>query len=126
MTYAEKIKAIREKCIEVNPEIDKDINECSECRRDVVVGGVRVVKDRPIRLADVLVAIEKSKGQERMTKQKEHIVLDTNGDFVSGGHYTKTGYIRYATWNLRADDLTEQSPECIDFLYNLLPVEDTK
>jgi hypothetical protein len=62
---------------------------------------------RPIRLADVLLAIGK-------VGLKAHINQD--GYFpTKSGNTTTLNY-----WNLRTDDLTQQSDECIDFLYMIL------
>lgn len=71
---------------------------------------------RPIRLADVLLAIETfPKGGETD--------LSTFGDEMLIGHYEKSGrngYYSKAYYNLRKDDLSLQSEEFIDFLHSLL------
>lgn len=70
------------------------------------------VLGRPIRLADVLMAI----------KQEHRIfAVDDNGDIISldiAGRVIT--YPALANWNLRLDDLTQQSPETLQFLSDLL------
>lgn len=65
---------------------------------------------REIRLADVLLAIGEKYAVDGsgmlLKRQFGTSAYDCAG--MPGG------------WNLRADDLTQQSPECIDFLYELL------
>lgn len=105
MTPQEHITAIRTKCIEANSEI-----ELREPR------GFMGDPDRhAIRLADVLLAIEGSSlyvadGGEFFTFDDfdgpdMHLVLSTG-----------------VTWNLRHDDLAEQTPETLAFIHNLLCV----
>ena len=61
---------------------------------------------RPIRLADVLLAIPKS---EPLTLFPERLIF---------GEVNEKG--AFGIWNLRKDDLNEQSEETIDFLAGLL------
>lgn len=135
-THKEKIAAIRAKCIEANPSIldlvfgceinvSNDLGEYvgeflnahyiqfkkypvpqilnkNECPNFEIIG-------RPIRLADVLSAI----------KQGTSYAVDARGEFVkfeNDDDYEDLG----VKWNLRNDDLTKQSPETINFIYNLL------
>lgn len=98
MTTEEKVEAIRQACIKANPEIDttywispKDPYEGIEDCKEVT---------RPIRLADVLLA------KECINRAREM--------------YNRYTYETVEKWNLHADDLTQQSPETIDFLYGLL------
>lgn len=58
---------------------------------------------RPIRLADVLVAIS----------DPRLIITSHRGEFRWEG-------VESAYWDLKNDDLEKQSPECIDFLTSLL------
>jgi hypothetical protein len=112
---ANKLQVIREKCIEANPEIKSDLMECPECRLAVFWDGSRVLKQRPIRLADVLLAIGNML-----------IVVDAEGNFYrlkmmlnwKVPRITKDSHL--GKWNLRADDLSQQSPETVDFIYSLL------
>jgi hypothetical protein len=69
--------------------------------------------DRPIRLADVLLAITKASPNNHnrvWLKSDGRFVLNENGNSLHNP----------ADWNLRKDDLTEQSEECINFIYELL------
>jgi hypothetical protein len=118
MTTQEKIESIRQACIKANPKIVEHrcegcnkfyaeyVNGCPHCWRDELSSeenlklfpkrGVRPVI-RPIRLADVLLAIEHSTDD-----------ISILYEFI------------YHRWNLRADDLTQQSEETITFFYDLL------
>lgn len=62
---------------------------------------------RPIRLADVLLALSQVGAVTRGGKYLINIVTDGNS------------HIDYR-WNLLKDNIADQSPETIDFLYNLL------
>ena len=88
--HQKKLAAIQQKCVEANPEIENK----------------RWGTERPIRLADVLLAVQKQEyggsPEFRYTCEK----------LTSGAWHVH--------WNLRKDDLTEQSEECISFLYDLL------
>jgi hypothetical protein len=130
MTKDDQINFIREKCIEANRDIvelkvgcEVDRGADIEKIKEYVVGyfgtTIALVRDhkalgtflpfevskdlasswtilgRPIRLADVLLAF---------------CEIDKESDYIE--------IVR--TWNLRADDLREQSEEKIKFLYNLL------
>lgn len=104
MTHQEKLEAIRKKCIEIiegDIEFDKNLS---------LAGAERMIIQyfRPIRLADVLLAIEK---------------VDDFGRIVLHQTFGEVLFIarnRECAWNLRADDLTKQSESCINFLYSLL------
>lgn len=125
------LELIRQKCIEANP----DIVECLSCKgqgftseHDVPAshnGGdgscetcpVQVqcidcsatgkIEPRPIRLADVLLAIK-----------KDGFSLSSDGIFLENIDYET--YKECGAWNLRKDDLNEQSEETINFLAELL------
>jgi hypothetical protein len=119
----EKLEVIRQACIKANSEIckqgwveDKPIRKVGSLPRSRVKRGVVC---RPIRLADVLLAMGKGK--------PTHYMVATNGLFTErktkevtatpfAVPFLSTGVL----WNLRADDLTQQSPGCIEFLYSLL------
>lgn len=58
---------------------------------------------RPVRLADVLLAINTK------SSLPDNVNIDRNG-----------GVDTTCQWNLRADNLTEQSDECLEFLAALL------
>jgi hypothetical protein len=106
MTIEEKIQAIRQMCIEANPEILTKHLNCQNCFR--LHGFCRCVvsafiTDRPIRLADVLLAMS----------DPRLIITSHKGEFRFEGQES-------AYWNLREDDLTKQSPDTLDFLFTLL------
>jgi hypothetical protein len=138
MNRDEQLTLIRQKCIKANPEITRVIATdttvllgCSNCANDWYctsaeelnaalqhkgrIGRTFCSKKfmhlghgrlRPIRLADVLVAIDKRKSYG------EYATIASNGWF----HFDA----ERSWWNLRKNDLTEQSEECILFLYDLL------
>ena len=78
------------------------------------------VLGRPIRLADVLLAIDKN---PLYTKENSYFI-DSNGNFHEW--FTPKGRLdlrTVANWNLHNDSLDyhyEHQPETIEFLYNLL------
>jgi hypothetical protein len=86
----DKLELIRQACIKANP---------------IGSGGF---KYRPIRLADVLLAIDG-------TTQGQLIAIRPNGDMYRSDIQNTKWH-----WNLRNDDLSQQSNECIEFLYDLL------
>lgn len=101
MNREEYLALIRQKCVEANPELD-------------------TVYDlpRPIRLADVLCALRPLQGS---------LAIDKDGLFVIPTIPQLGGWVPATTinaahpfWNIYRDDLTEQSDECIAFLYSLL------
>ena len=108
----DKLTLIREKCIAANPEIKGVFCEgCGIPWKDAKSTCPRYVSDpcypspereRPIRLADVLLAIE--------TAAKKR-VDENEGEMA---------HVSVHLWNLRADDLQQQSEETINFLHELL------
>lgn len=74
----------------------------------------------PVRLADVLLAIEANvkDGHTQVISSTGHFG-DWNG-IDSGAHYPSV------MWNFRKDDLTEQSDKTLAFLASLLTKEDTR
>lgn len=104
------LETIRQKCIEANPGLKDQCaaEECSQCQHNPVV--------RPIRLADVLLAIDKFHG---------NMFVDEVGCFVKPKRKEFTyNYIikndQNVKWNLRQDDLSKQSEETVNFLAELL------
>jgi len=65
---------------------------------------------RPICLADVLLAIGPS------TKNRGPVYCTSEGVLIDFNNREEGG----AIWNLHEDDLSKQSPECIEFLASLL------
>jgi hypothetical protein len=131
----EKLEAIRQACIKANPEIvelkfgcqlsllgrryavfgqclnvwqivsiERDLFHSTSLPNGADTFGVNAIYGRPIRLSDVLLAMN-----VQLFKDSWDLpVLDYDGSKI------------IALWNLRKDDLTQQSPETIDFLYDLL------
>lgn len=104
MNLSQQVEEIRAACIKANPEIEQ--RNITKIRNghgetiDVHVDDGRFF--RPIRLADVLLAMdEKADG------------------YIS---FTEWHFFIFHRWNLRTDDLTQQSPECIAFIHSLLKV----
>ena len=67
---------------------------------------------RPIRLADVLLAL----WEKRIKPLEGWLFVDIQGQFISGIDLEEKGIF----WNLKEDDLSKQSPETIKFLTELL------
>jgi len=99
----EQLAAIRQKCIEANPTIKDDTLCTPECR----------VHRRPIRLADILLAAARNSVLEGW-----QYMVDVCGDFYAlpDGNNPQLK----AHWNLRADNLEDQSDETIAFIHSLL------
>lgn len=77
---------------------------------------VKEILGRPIRLADVLLAIH-AKAPENKTR----ITLESDGQFIQrldNGSFTEP-WAR-SNWNLKDDNLEHQSEECINFIAELL------
>jgi hypothetical protein len=94
---------IREACIKANPEIViKATNHVQEIRRE-----------RPIRLADVLLAVREL--NEAAYFKRIHI--------GPGGGSPVSGTEKICDdWDFRNDDLSQQSPETLKFLAYLVSV----
>lgn len=101
MNTPQKVYAIRSRCIAANPEIGElKTFECGSCGAD------DQQFYRPIRLADVLLAIGSGVRLEEQTSSGQLSIG------VAGKGWT--------LYNLLEDDLTKQSQETIDFLTDLL------
>lgn len=105
MNYQQKLEAVRQACIKANPEIfvegcESGITPC-DCHwhKNYPPNGN---KYRPIRLADVLLAMD--------TKLETPFFETVNA-------WETFLFIR---WDLSKDSLNEQSAETISFLYELL------
>src|SRR4051812_27844050 len=93
MTQEEKIEAIRQKCIEANPEIKAR-------HYGVIVEGVPFISEyiqQPIRLADVLNAM---------------FIGEFDREAALKAEQEKVHQVA-VMWELRVDHLTQQSSECI-------------
>lgn len=95
MTREEQIKLIRRKCVEQQPE-----------RALVAFGAVS--------LCDVLLAI----GPDNQPVTVNTVGVMTSYKAADDGQTPI--WDKQSEWNLRKDDLTEQSDECVAFLYELL------
>jgi hypothetical protein len=104
LALSDQLSDIRDACIKANPEI-----ECRYAHGGFPPPGESVCKCevRPIRLADVLLA-----------SQKNMFAIQTLLD----GRLTAVGddASSHVIWNLRKDDLTLQSNECLEFISSLL------
>jgi hypothetical protein len=101
-TRQEQLELIRDACIRANPEIEKR-------RIDYVdedTGDDTWVQDDTIRLADVLLAHSKTITPPTNSEEKSKIQNDVLN-------------IIY-WWNLRKDDINDQSDPCVAFVYQLL------
>lgn len=105
------LEVIRAACIKANPEIEK---------RERVLAEFGAGYFHPIRLADVLLAIGGEKGQTK------GLVVNTLGqmtvmELIEGGLAVRSLPDIIVEWNLRRDDLTQQSDECVAFVASLFP-----
>lgn len=101
MTQNDKLEIIKQKCIAANPEI----------------GTARAhwPFEREIRLADVLLAVDVFRNGKN-----EHGYSVRHTGRIYEDDLNSVAKKQVGVWNLRADDLQEQSPETIEFLYSLL------
>jgi hypothetical protein len=84
---------------------------CSECEATGKVSG------RPIRLADVLLAI----GQRQKDSETPfNFAIHDSGAIMKWDLRLAEWFNTCIVWNLDADDLEKQSEETITFLYELL------
>lgn len=93
--------------------------EVSETVYDMTGGPCPEHQSRPIRLADVLLAIE-------TVSVGGTLLIDTSGQWYGMNTQLKLaeeGYLhRKLNWDLRNDDLEAQSPETVEFLAKVLNV----
>ena len=109
-----KLQQIREIIIKSNPKINKGFMECSECKKLILGGGI-VTRDRPIRLADVLLLIEDIKPTITITDPD---TIDYGKEVtITEEEMTKL----VSMWNLIDDNLDNQKEETWDFIISLLP-----
>lgn len=132
MTTQEQIEFIRSKCIESNASILDLVFGCeitymgkiykvtderfgctwlfSPINAEIICPATKEIHNiigREIRLADVLLAIRKQAD------------IDFNIHIGRGNAYFLSGKMEHM-WNLLKDSLSSQSPETIDFIFNLL------
>lgn len=104
------LEIIRTAVITANPEIIAQT--CNQCANFGCSEHIRNGSDRPIRLSDVLLAIEE--------KSNKAILLDTRGRLTDVQTATSNGFNNAVQWNLAQDVLTLQSEPTLEFLANLL------
>lgn len=110
------LEKIRAKVIEANPEIESRIRWTKvDPQFDGTDKGVEERLPAPIRLADVLLAINRSDQR----KQGHEWVISTAGQFcdISRGYRWEA-----VLWNVENDDLEKQSEETLEFLAKVLNV----
>lgn len=112
-TASAQLEQLRRKIAEANSGICQDEHLthgdlCRHCFRDVMHKGAPERCIRPIRLADVLLALP---GPTGIDADGHFLVYDQNGWHLPG---------KVVGWDLRADSLDAQSPETIAFLHSLL------
>jgi len=113
MTHEQMYKAVREKVIEAVPSIAKEqevINQFLDNLDSLPIDpseafGRVPYMNRDIRLSDVLLAFKK-KGWH-LSVQQEGLLSDCDNKVMG-------------TWLLTSDDLSQQSPETIKFLFDIL------
>lgn len=107
MNRDQQIALIRQKCIEAT----RKLRQCSNHGVEFSVE-CEVCRTRPISLSLVLLALEKAD-----TYSDRIVSINSAGLFEV--RYAEDGNIN-VEWNLRKDDLTEQTDKCITFLTKLL------
>lgn len=103
MTRQEQLDLIRAACIEANPS-DTTLRDKNSWQ------GLQIKREygRPVRLADVLLALPT-------------LWVQPKTDVGNGTRSINSGMMNSGiSWNLRRDDLAEQSDECVSFLAELL------
>lgn len=107
----EYLKVIRDACLKANPEIE--VRNSSMMLKGTFTGLINH-RDTKIRVADVLLALES-------IKSREHTYwIDCGGQFASRKFSEEHESWLHVFWNLRADNLNEQSDECVAFIAELL------
>lgn len=102
----QQLTAIRAKCIEANPD-----NVCWG-----LPSGGNIKDARSPRLADVLLAIGTAENNALRPFPRD-VAVDGRG--IISSYFSLTDK-RSESWNLRNDDLSAQSDECVQFLCELL------
>lgn len=130
----EKLEAVRAAIVKVVPEIMELKHGCfvsvngeepfifstGEIPADAFENGDVQILGRTIRLADVLLALGAKTNNALATYS-----VDTLGhlrDIIHERYFWTSDGMIPIIWNLRNDDLTAQSPECIDFVYDIFVV----
>ena len=115
----DKIKKIRDACIAANPEIIE-----LDPHPDALGGFDPSWEPRPIRLADVLLAVRQwdlDKEKEFKEKYKGHPPVKYSKYYQFMQSITAHGMDgEEFFWNLKDDNLENQSEECVDLIHGLL------
>lgn len=106
MTTQEKTEEIRKACIAAHPNDDRDTAHWVGYSQKDLEKKNPMFDEFPYTLADVLLAIR--------TRRKG---IDNQNWYP---HDSKNVFETVMRWLLSKDDLRDQSPETIDFLYSLL------
>jgi hypothetical protein len=104
MARDQQLETIRQACIKANKEIVTTHLPTEKFNP--------YETERPIRLADVLLAIGDNNPKVNGIR--------ANGGFMRIGRFQQRNTNYTLFWNLRTDDLTAQSNDTIEFLANLL------
>lgn len=123
MTPKQAYEIVRKACIEAVPKIVEE--HSVQCDMDTSSGYITPHEElgcevRPIRLADVLCALasepwEYTAWLDESTFETPMFLMRKKLEKLK-----KMADKKYITWNLRNDSLTEQTPECLWFLAELL------
>jgi hypothetical protein len=112
----DEYQQLKEVIQKANPEI-------MELKFGCEVEGYKSVIGRPIRLTDVLIALN----LRRDTHMKDWFAVNTYGLFlenkvkeITARPYAHPMISALYSWNLKDDNLDHQSEECKEFLTNLL------
>ena len=101
----ELIEQIRERCIAANIDIvHGEVSECTMCHATNTYR-------RPIRLADVLLAMPLGVHLKTLGEMTRMVAYDEDGE-LEGLEW----------WDLTQDDLTKQSPETLAFIGKVLGI----
>lgn len=111
MTREQKIEEIRQWCIQANPDI-KNREEVLHPQGLGFSASISVFET--IGLADVLLAIQVG----RKDANKHGYSIRHTGRFYRDNLSSISG-VYMADWNLRKDDINDQSDEFIDFIHGL-------
>jgi hypothetical protein len=142
------LQKVRAKCIEANPVIGELADQkpwriCDECLGGGLVsdengentdacincagtgkvpneGKKVLVQKRPIRLADVLLAIHKRLREDASTPVW---AIDMAGEFFDQSTSDGSPIYLDVVWNLREDDLEKQPQETIEFIGRVLGIK---
>jgi len=107
-----KIKFIREKCIEVNPKI---MTNNTSMLLEGEFHGIINHRDKTVRLADVLMALEKNQKDGQ-----SFYLVSAGGGFWKVNQKDGMEWCKGYSWNLKNNNLENQLEETIDFIYDIL------